>query len=85
MSDTITGRRAAPPELTRAGDKATVTLSFPNWLAPSRYTITPVIAVWDPHERILDRKEDLVSLIAESEVYSGGVTDIPTELELVRG
>jgi ABC-type polysaccharide/polyol phosphate transport system ATPase subunit len=67
------------------GDKATVTLSFPNWLAPSRYTITPVIAVWDPHERILDRKEDLVSLIAESEVYSGGVTDIPTELELVRG
>jgi ABC-type polysaccharide/polyol phosphate transport system ATPase subunit len=67
-----------------AGQKATISLGFENWLAPNRYTITPVIAVWRPDEQVLDRKDDLGTLIAESPVYSGGVADIPTQLEIVR-
>jgi ABC-type polysaccharide/polyol phosphate transport system ATPase subunit len=64
------------------GDRLTVRLSFQNWLAPSRYTLTPQISVWDPQERVLDQKKDLASLIVEGPVVTGGVVDMPTELEL---
>ena len=64
------------------GDRLAVRLSFENWLAPSRYTLTPQIVVWDPDERVLDQKEDLASLIVTGPVITGGVVDMPTELEL---
>jgi ABC-type polysaccharide/polyol phosphate transport system ATPase subunit len=67
-----------------AGERVTICLSFDNWLAPSRYSITPKVAMWDPDERVLDSKEDLVSLISEGPIYSGGVVDLPTEFEVIR-
>ena len=73
-----------PTGIFDAGERATIRLTFENWLAPNRYTITPMIAVWRPEEQVLDRKDDLASLIAESQVNSGGVTDIPTQLEIIR-
>jgi ABC-type polysaccharide/polyol phosphate transport system ATPase subunit len=67
------------------GDRLSVRISFENWLAPSRYTLSPVITVWDPDERVIDQKKDLASVIVEGPVVTGGVVDIPTELELESG
>ena len=67
------------------GDRLTVRIAFENWLAPSRYTLSPVVTVWDPDERVLDQKKDLASVIVEGPVVTGGVVDIPTELELESG
>ena len=43
------------------GECATVRFSFENWLAPSRYSLTPSVGVWDPEFRVLDEKQDLGS------------------------
>jgi Wzt C-terminal domain len=67
-----------------AGERVEILLSFDNWLAPSRYTITPKVATYDPIERVLDNKEDLGALIVDGPIYTGGVTDLPTEFEVIR-
>jgi ABC-type polysaccharide/polyol phosphate transport system ATPase subunit len=68
----------------RAGERAVVRLSFENWLAPSRYTLTPAITTWDPDYRVIDQREDLASLIVEALRHTGGATDLPTQLEVER-
>jgi ABC-type polysaccharide/polyol phosphate transport system ATPase subunit len=71
-----------PMAVYEPGDRLSIRLSFENWLAPSRYTLTPVITVWDPDERVLDQKADLASVIVKGPVYTGGAVDLPTELEI---
>jgi ABC-type polysaccharide/polyol phosphate transport system ATPase subunit len=66
------------------GERVSVRFSFENWLAPSRYSLTPSVGVWDPDFRVLDEKPDLASLIVERAWISGGVTDLPTEIEVER-
>jgi ABC-type polysaccharide/polyol phosphate transport system ATPase subunit len=71
-----------PMAVYEPGDRLSIRLSFENWLAPSRYTLTPVITVWDPDERVVDQKPDLASVIVDGPVFTGGAVDIPTELEI---
>jgi Wzt C-terminal domain len=66
------------------GERVTVKLSFENWLAPSRYLLTPAMAVWDPDPRVVDRRDDIAALIVEGQGISGGVADLPTELAVER-
>jgi ABC-type polysaccharide/polyol phosphate transport system ATPase subunit len=66
------------------GDGVGLSFSFENWLAPSRYSLTPTVAVSDPDFRVLDEKQDLASLIVERAWPTGGVTDFPTEVEVRR-
>jgi ABC-type polysaccharide/polyol phosphate transport system ATPase subunit len=66
------------------GDKLLVRLSFDNWLATSRYTLTPTVATLDPDYRVLDQREDVASLLVESPFRTGGAVDIPTALEIER-
>jgi ABC-type polysaccharide/polyol phosphate transport system ATPase subunit len=66
------------------GDRATVRFSFENLLGPSRYTLTPSVGVWEPRYRVLDQLEDAASLIVDAPVISGGVADLPTEVEIER-
>ena len=73
-----------PVEPFRAGERAIVRLGFQNWLAPSRYTLTPSVATWDPDYRVIDQREDFASLIVDAPIRSGGVADLPTELEIER-
>jgi ABC-type polysaccharide/polyol phosphate transport system ATPase subunit len=73
-----------PLEPFHAGDRAIVRLGFQNWLAPSRYTLTPAVSTWDPDYRVIDQREDLASLIVDAPIRSGAVTDLPTELEVER-
>jgi len=64
------------------GDRVTVRFSFDNWLAQSRYTLTPTVAV---DRRRLAAREDAAALVVESDgPRTGGVADIPTELEMER-
>jgi ABC-type polysaccharide/polyol phosphate transport system ATPase subunit len=66
------------------GDRIIVRLSFENWLAPGRYTLTPTVATLDPDYRIIDQRQDVGSLLVESPFITGGTVDIPTELDIER-
>jgi ABC-type polysaccharide/polyol phosphate transport system ATPase subunit len=67
-----------------AGERVTIVFSFENLLAPNRYTITPRVAMFDPDERVLDAKADLIPFVSDGEIYTAGVVDLPTEFEVVR-
>ena len=73
-----------PPGAFEAGDRAVVRLSFVNWLAPSRYALTPTVETWDPGYRVLHQREDLASLIVDAPRRTGGAADLPTNVEIER-
>jgi hypothetical protein len=68
-----------------AGESVTLRFGFVNWLAPSRYTVTAAIG----DERIgfeaYGRAEDVAALIVQAPHHTGGVVDVPFELEVERG
>jgi ABC-type polysaccharide/polyol phosphate transport system ATPase subunit len=66
------------------GKSIIVRLTFENWLAPGRYSLTPTVATLDPEYRVIDQREDVASLLVESPLRSGGTVDIPTELTIER-
>jgi ABC-type polysaccharide/polyol phosphate transport system ATPase subunit len=66
-----------------AGERTVVRFSFENWLAQSRYTLTPSVDTRGG-DQVLDRREDLASLIVEAGRSTGGVADIPTQMEMER-
>ncbi len=78
----------------RAGERLIVRLSFENRLAPNRYTLTPtvaesgpparVVAASTPPPRILDERADMATLLVEGPMWTGGVADLPVELEIER-
>jgi ABC-type polysaccharide/polyol phosphate transport system ATPase subunit len=75
-------RVGVPPGQFDAGERATVRFAFDNWLAPSRYTLTPSVATG---RRRLGAGIDAASLVVQGEGSpTGGVADLPTELEVER-
>jgi ABC-type polysaccharide/polyol phosphate transport system ATPase subunit len=66
------------------GESIIVRLTFENWLAPGRYTLTPTVATLDPDYRVIDQREDVASLLVESPLRTGGTVDIPTEVDIER-
>jgi ABC-type polysaccharide/polyol phosphate transport system ATPase subunit len=67
------------------GERATFRFRFDNWLAASRYTLTPRIGVAAPGGIVLaDQRDDLASLIVEADRWTGGVADLPLEVEVER-
>jgi ABC-type polysaccharide/polyol phosphate transport system ATPase subunit len=66
------------------GDKRLVRLTFQNWLAMSRYTLTPTVGTLDPEYRVLDQRVDVASLVVDSPLRTGGAVDIPTSFEMER-
>jgi ABC-type polysaccharide/polyol phosphate transport system ATPase subunit len=66
------------------GDRLLVRLTFENWLAPSRYTLTPTVSTLSPEHQILDKRQDVAALLVESPFLTGGTVDIPTSLEIER-
>jgi ABC-type polysaccharide/polyol phosphate transport system ATPase subunit len=66
------------------GDRLLVRLTFENWLAPSRYTLTPSVSTLSPEHRVLDQREDVAALLVESPYVTGGTVDLPTSLEIER-
>jgi ABC-type polysaccharide/polyol phosphate transport system ATPase subunit len=66
-----------------AGVRATVRFEFPNWLGPSRYTLTPSVSEGIPPIEIT-RADDATALIVEATYATGSVVDMPTELTVER-
>jgi ABC-type polysaccharide/polyol phosphate transport system ATPase subunit len=75
----------SPPGEFAAGERATVRFSFENLLGPSQYTLTPAVGEWHDGYQALSQRDDVAALLVESDVHSGGVADLPTELEVTRG
>jgi hypothetical protein len=67
-----------------AGEEVTLRFVFMNRLAPSRYTITPAIGDGAGGREAHGYSEDLTALIVQATHQTGGVVDIPFELELDR-
>ncbi|HYJ00539.1 MAG TPA: ABC transporter ATP-binding protein [Thermoleophilaceae bacterium] len=66
-----------------AGQRATVRFRFPNWLAHSTYTLTPAVMTSDGRIT-LDQRVDAVTLHVDTNRITGGVADLPTEVEVER-
>jgi hypothetical protein len=67
-----------------AGEQARVRISFENWLAPSRYDVTPSIARAGAGEDALDLREDLASLMIHGTRTTGGIADVPHTIAVER-
>jgi ABC-type polysaccharide/polyol phosphate transport system ATPase subunit len=76
-----------PPEPTgrfEAGERVTIRFGFVNRLGPSRYTITPAVGDAARGPEGYGYAEDLSAIIVQAPHYSGGVIDMPFELEVER-
>ena len=67
----------------RGGERVKVRFEFPNWLAPTRYTLTPSVSAGVPLAELV-RADDLAALIVEASYATGSVVDMPTELGVER-
>jgi ABC-type polysaccharide/polyol phosphate transport system ATPase subunit len=79
-SDTV----AEGPRRFEAGEQVTLRFSFVNRLAPSRYTITPAVGDSVRGREAHGYAEDLTALIVQATHHTGGVVDIPFELDVER-
>ncbi len=66
------------------GDSAVVRVSFDNWLAPDRYSVTAIISREGMGADVVDHRSDMASLLVHSTYASGALTELPYELEIVR-
>lgn len=66
----------------KPGDTLRVRVRFDNWLAPTRYTLTPSVARAGIGADALDLRKDLTSLIVHATRVTGGVVDIPHTFEV---
>ncbi|HEX2160317.1 MAG TPA: ABC transporter ATP-binding protein [Thermoleophilaceae bacterium] len=67
----------------QAGQRATIRFRFPNWLAHSTYTLTPAVMTSDGRIA-LDQRIDALTLLVDTNRVTGGVADLPTEVEVER-
>lgn len=66
------------------GDEVTVKMTFHNWLMASTYKVTPSIARAGLGADAIDMRADLATLIVHGGYYTGGVTNLPHEFEVIR-
>jgi ABC-type polysaccharide/polyol phosphate transport system ATPase subunit len=74
---------AGPTGEFAAGERSTIRFHFPNWLAQSTYKLTPAVITGDMRVT-LDQRIDATTLRVDSERLTGGVADLPTEIEVER-
>ncbi len=67
----------------RPGERVVACFSFPNWLAPSRYVMSPSIAREGTGADVVAVAEDIASLVVHG-VATGGVLDPPQSFEVRR-
>jgi ABC-type polysaccharide/polyol phosphate transport system ATPase subunit len=68
----------------QAGDRATLTVKFPNVLAPGRYFITPYIARRGSGLDIVDRYPRMISFLVIGTRDSGGIVELDHDLSFER-
>jgi ABC-type polysaccharide/polyol phosphate transport system ATPase subunit/plastocyanin len=67
-----------------AGEDAELKVTFENALAPGRYYLSTVIARRGGGQDLLDRWERLLSIVVAGSRASGGLVDLPHEIQLTR-
>ena len=67
-----------------AGERVVVSFAFDDWLGPSRYTMTPSLAVPALGPNAVARKDDIAELVVKADHWSGGVADLPHAIEIRR-
>jgi ABC-type polysaccharide/polyol phosphate transport system ATPase subunit len=68
----------------QAGDRATLTVKFPNVLAPGRYHITPQIARRGSGLDMVDRYPRMISFLVIGTRESGGIVELDHDLAFER-
>ena len=68
----------------QAGDRATLTVKFPNVLAPGRYHITPQIARRGSGFDLADRHPRMISFLVIGTRDSGGIVELDHDLSFER-
>jgi ABC-type polysaccharide/polyol phosphate transport system ATPase subunit len=66
-----------------AGESVVARFSIPNWLTPSRYTLTPSLARAGTGENALALVEDMASIVVHGNA-SGGILELPTDVRITR-
>jgi ABC-type polysaccharide/polyol phosphate transport system ATPase subunit len=74
-----------PSGLFRAGEEIDVRFTFPNYLAPARYHLTAAVARSGSGAAWIDRREDFLRIVSTSTSSNGGLVDLPTAVEVLRG
>ena len=69
----------------RDGERVTVRTSIDNSFAPGSYTVTPAVARSGQAGDLLDVRENFERLVVHGTRYSGGMVDLPHEVEVERG
>jgi ABC-type multidrug transport system ATPase subunit len=67
----------------RAGDSVVVRFDLPSWLTPSRYTLTPSVALEGTGEDAVALVEDMASIVIHGNA-SGGILELPIEMRIER-
>jgi ABC-type polysaccharide/polyol phosphate transport system ATPase subunit len=67
----------------KAGETVVARFAIPNWLSPSRYTLTPSLAHEGTGADALAIVEDMVSVVIHGN-SSGGILELPTDVRLER-
>jgi ABC-type polysaccharide/polyol phosphate transport system ATPase subunit len=67
----------------RADETVIARFDLPNWLTPSRYTVTPSLAREGTGEDALALVEDMASIMVHG-TASGGILEIPVDLTIER-
>jgi ABC-2 type transport system ATP-binding protein len=67
----------------KAGESAIATFAIPNWLTPSRYTLTPSVAREGTGENALALVEDMTSIMVTG-TGSGGILELPVDARIER-
>jgi ABC-type polysaccharide/polyol phosphate transport system ATPase subunit len=67
----------------KAGETVLARFAIPNWLSPSRYTLTPSLAREGTGADALAIAEDMVSVVVHGN-SSGGILELPVDVKLER-
>jgi len=67
----------------KAGERVTARFDLPNWLTPSRYTLTPSVAREGTGDAALALVEDMTSIVI-SGTTSGGILELPIDVRIER-
>jgi hypothetical protein len=67
------------------GDTATFSVSFHNARAPGRYALSTLLSHQGSGDAVIDRLENLATVVVTGARAAGGLVDLPHELTVDRG
>jgi ABC-type polysaccharide/polyol phosphate transport system ATPase subunit len=66
------------------GEEVEVRVTLQNWLSPSLYKLTPSVARAGEGSDAIDVREDLAQVMVHGTRFTGGIVDVPHEIQVQR-